>query len=202
MHVYNTRVAWPLLALGRRRPRPAGDAVARANLDWAVDQQRQAAFEHCGFAPGQAPFTHTIAYTLRGLLESGALLEESRYVEAAARGARALLAHLGSDGYLPGRIDPAGRPRTRSACLTGNAQMATVWWRLSAITGEPAFRDAALRSLRYVMACQDLRTADPDRRGAIKGSHPIWGRYAPLTYPSWATKFFIDAQLLSERDGR
>jgi squalene-hopene cyclase-like protein len=199
MHVYNTRVAWPLLALTAWRPRPSWETVARANLDWALRQQRPGGFEHCGFADGDAPFTHTIAYTLRGLLESGALLGERRYVDAAVRGATAVLAHLGPDGYLPGRIDPAGRSRSRSACLTGNAQMATVWSRLFALTGEAAFREGASRSLRFVMACQDLATRDADRHGAIKGSHPIWGSYAPLTYPSWATKFFVDAILLTER---
>ncbi|MGF1595582.1 MAG: hypothetical protein ACFCVK_01410 [Acidimicrobiales bacterium] len=40
----------------------------------------------------------------------------------------------------------------------------------------------------------------PEIRGAIKGSHPIWGRYAPLGYPNWATKFFLDALLLLDAD--
>ena len=46
------------------------------------------------------------------------------------------------------------------------------------------------------MRCQDLATPNPAVRGAIKGSQPIWGRYAPFSYPNWATKFFIDAVLL------
>ena len=40
---------------------------------------------------------------------------------------------------------------------------------------------------------EDVDTEDDDVRGAIAGSYPIWGRYAPLTFPNWATKFFIDA---------
>jgi hypothetical protein len=35
--------------------------------------------------------------------------------------------------------------------------------------------------------------------GGIKGSQPIYGRYAPLQYPNWATKFFIDALIAKER---
>ena len=35
-------------------------------------------------------------------------------------------------------------------------------------------------------------------RGAIKGSHPIWGGYLFGTYPNWAVKFFMDALLLEE----
>jgi hypothetical protein len=197
VHVYNTRVAWPLLALNALDPRPERERVARANLDWALSQQRDGWFRHCGFEAGAAPFTHTIAYTLRGLLESAALLKESRYLDAAVIGARAVLPHLRPDGFLAGRIDAAGRPRGRFACLTGNAQMATVWLRLFELTSERGFRAAAEAALRYVMGCQDLATADANIHGAVKGSQPVWGAYSPFTYPNWATKFLIDALLLS-----
>ena len=30
------------------------------------------------------------------------------------------------------------------------------------------------------------------------GSFPVWGRYAPLQYPNWATKFLADALMLYE----
>lgn len=199
MHTYNTRVAWPLLALNALEPWPEQERIARANLDWALRQQRDGWFGHCGFEAGAVPFTHTIAYTLRGLLEAAVVLGESRYLEAAVRGAQAVLEHLGSDGFLPGRIGPDGRARGRFACLTGTAQMATVWIRLFELTGNRRFRAAAGDSLRYVMAAQDLTTPDADVRGGIKGSQPIWGGYAPFTYPNWAAKFFIDALLLWQK---
>ncbi len=195
MHAYNTRVAWPLLALHAVRPRAAREAVARANLDWAVAQQRAGWFEHCGFAAGEPPFTHTIAYTLEGLVEAGRLLGEPRYVAAARRGADAVFSHLAPDGFLPGRIDAAGRPRARYACLTGTAQMALVWLRLHELDGARRYREAAERALRYVLACQAVDGAGPDIRGGVKGSQPIWGGYAPFTYPSWAAKFLVDALL-------
>jgi hypothetical protein len=53
-----------------------------------------------------------------------------------------------------------------------------------------------IRALCYVRARQETADRSPGLRGAIPGSHPIWGRYAPLTYPNWATKFFVDAQWL------
>ena len=56
--------------------------------------------------------------------------------------------------------------------------------------------DAARRALTFVMAAQDLTTTNPDIRGGIKGSQPVWGRYAPLSFPNWATKFFVDAMWL------
>ena len=52
-----------------------------------------------------------------------------------------------------------------------------------------------MRVLRYVMRHQTTDTTDLDVRGAIKGSQPVWGAYAPFAYPSWAARFFVDAML-------
>jgi hypothetical protein len=73
--------------------------------------------------------------------------------------------------------------------------MAIVWAELFRREAHVPSRDAALAALRFVMSCQDLDTKNLDVRGAIKGSQPVWGRYAPLTFPNWAAKFFVDALL-------
>jgi len=196
-HIYNTRTAWALLLMNTIEFDAGRQAVARCNLDWALSEQRGSGFfEHCAFRAGRAPFTHTIAYTVRGLLESAVLLGEPRYREAALRCADATLAHLREDGHLPSTITPAGHAVAPSCCLTGNCQFAMVWLRLADVAARPHYRQAARRALEHVMSTQDLATANPDRRGAIKGSHPVWGRYAPLSYPNWAAKFFIDAMWL------
>jgi hypothetical protein len=196
-HVYNTRTAWALLRMNQVAHDADRERVARVNLDWAVSEQRASGFfDHCAFAPGSPPFTHTIAYATRGLLESGLLIGETRYREAAERCARAALAHMRDDGFLPGQITVAGSGAASYCCLTGNCQFAIVWAKLYRATGDERFRQAALRALDYVMRCQDLRDANPDVRGGIKGSQPIWGHYAPFCFPNWATKFFIDAMLL------
>lgn len=197
-HVYNTRTAWALLRMNQVEPDARRTNVARANLDWAVaEQQSSGFFDHCAFRPGPPAFTHTIAYTVRGLLESGLLLEDSRYIDAAVRGAEATLEHLRADGFLPSTIDLAGHARSTSCCLTGNCQFAIVWSRLSEVADLPRYRSAARSALAYVMASQDLATADLDIRGAIKGSQPVWAAYAPMSFPNWATKFFVDAMWLN-----
>lgn len=195
-HVYNSRSAWALLQLDRVAPDPDCVAVARANLDWAVAEQRDGYFRHCSFKPGVAPYTHTIAYTIRGLLESGRLLGDARYLESATAAALAMRGHLREDGFVAGQVDEEGRDRATYCCLTGNCQLAIAWAKLHESTGDEAWRRAANRALDYVMSCQDVETDDLNVRGAIAGSHPIWGRYAPLSYPNWATKFFVDAMIL------
>lgn len=195
-HVYNTRVAWSVLKLNALSPSSEGEQVAVANLDWALSQQRNGWFEQCAFTPRVAPFTHTIAYAIRGLLESGILLGEQKYIDAAVRGAEAVMGHVRADGFIPGQIDTAGKAHGRYCCLTGNCQMAIVWLKLFELTGDQRFYHTAASSLRYVMSCQDIHTVDSNIRGGIKGSHPIWNRYTRLSYPNWAAKFFIDGLLL------
>jgi uncharacterized protein YyaL (SSP411 family) len=197
-HVYNTRTAWQLLSLNAISPHPQYIDVARVNLDWAVERQNASGwFDHCAFRPGVAPFTHTIGYALEGLLGAGLLLDESRYVDAARRGAEAVLRHVRPDGFVPGQIDAGGQSVAVYSCLTGNCQLAAVWSRLYERFGDERCRSGAVRTLRYVMRCQDVATDDLDVRGGIKGSQPLWGGYASFVFPSWAAKFFVDAMLLS-----
>ncbi|MGB7442223.1 MAG: hypothetical protein WA919_14240, partial [Coleofasciculaceae cyanobacterium] len=87
----------------------------------------------------------------------------------------------------------------RYCCLTGNCQMAIIWLKLFQLTGDRRYHQAASNSLGYVMSCQDINTSDFNVRGAIKGSQPLWGKYTRLSYPNWATKFFIDGLLMLSR---
>lgn len=199
-HVYNTRTAWAVLRMNQVEYSAERERTARANLDWAVSEQQPGGFfAECAFERGAAPFTHTIAYAARGLLESGALLKDDRYIVAAERCADAALRHVRDDGFLPGQIAIDGRAAAGYCCLTGNCQFSIVWARFFDRTGREDYRRAAIRAMDYVMRCQDIHAANPDVRGAIKGSQPIWGRYAPLAFPNWPAKFFVDAMLLRNR---
>lgn len=199
-HVYNTRTAWALLRMNQVEYGAARERVARANLDWALSEQRSSGFfNECAFERGLAPFTHTIAYATRGLLECGDLLDDARYHRAAQRCADAALRCLREDGFMPGQITVDGEATATYCCLTGNCQFAIVWAKFFDRTENEDYRRGAIRALNYVMRCQDIQTVNPDLRGAIKGSQPIWGKYAPLSYPNWSAKFFVDAMLLRNR---
>ncbi len=192
-HVYNSRVAWAQAKAALRFDDEAAAAVARANLDWACSQQLDNGwFDNCAFTVGAPPFTHTTAYAGRGLLEAGLLLDDQRYVDAAVGVARAAGRHLRADGRLPGRIGTDDTAASSSVCLTGSAQFAIIWFTLAAASGDAIMVDWARRAVDAVGRQQDLGGPD-ETRGAIKGSSPVWGRYAPLGYPNWATKFFVDA---------
>lgn len=199
-HVYNTRTAWAVLCMNQIEYGTERERVARANLDWALaEQQPSGFFDECAFERGRAPFTHTIAYATRGLLESGELLNDRRYVDAAQRCADAALGHVTESGFLPGQIAIDGKAAANYCCLTGNCQFAIIWAKFFERTAHEKYRRAVICALDFVMSCQNISTTNQNIRGAIKGSQPIWGAYAPLSFPNWSAKFFVDAMLLRNR---
>lgn len=211
-HTYNTRTAWALLRCyqlwGDRELRQA----AARNLHWALWRQHADGwFEQAGFRDGVPPYLHTIAYTIRGLLEGGCLLDDDELLDGAALSGRALAHRLVSNredgrhgdrplrgGSLAGAYDCGWQPVGRYRCLTGEAQMAIVWARLFEHTGESLFRAACDRAVRFVAAAQQL-DGPAEVRGAIPGSVPIWGSYSRFEFPNWAAKFFVDAVAAHQR---
>jgi len=201
VHTYNTRTAFALLRAGRLLDDDRFLAAGMRNLRWALAQQRDDGwFEHAGFWPDVPPYLHTIAYTIDGLMEAGLLLKADELCEAARAAAEPLARELVLTDKLAGAYDRGWRAAGHYRCLTGEAQMAIVWARLSARTGRALFREAAERVVRRLAATQHL-AGPPEVRGAIAGSCPIWGEYARLEFPNWAAKFFVDAVAALEAIG-
>jgi uncharacterized protein YyaL (SSP411 family) len=196
-HTYNTRTAWALLRLNSVLPVTGFEEAARRNLDWALgNQQESGLFSNNAFVDGQSPYTHNISYAVCGLQESGWILNEVKYVEAASRCSDSVLRVMRDDGFIPAQISVNGRPAARYSCLTGQAQLAIAWARQFHYTADFRYKEASRQSLAYVKRHQRLKKSPSDLYGAVPGSYPIWGRYAPFSYPNWAVKFFVDALLL------
>jgi len=199
-HTYYTRVAWGLAELGKYTSNLGYQEAACRNVDWALTQQLENGwFRSAGFteAGHNTPFTHTIAYTIEGVLETGDCLGRKDYVDAAARSAEALL-RIGRNGFYCGRYDSEWRSTDRFSCLTGNAQIAGIFLRLREIRNEDKYLPAAQTINRFLCRCQEIEGAS-QTRGAISGSYPIWGKYLRYTFPNWAAKFFADALLLEKK---
>ncbi|MFU2485961.1 hypothetical protein [Thauera sp. WH-1] len=200
-HVYNTRAIWALAAMGVVGNEAGFIAAARRNLDWALTQQRASGwFATNAFVPTRHPFTHTIAYAIRGFIEVGVLLSEPRYLQAAEAAARGIMAVQREDGWLAGTYADGWVAHGSYACVTGVAQMALCWLRLAQLTGDERFRSAAQRAIDYVKRTQRLDDEDEVVRGAIPGSAPIWGAYSRFEFPNWAAKFFADALIMDLGD--
>lgn len=201
-HTYNTRATWALLATAMIADEPAQKSAALRNLDWALAQQRGSGwFANNAFVPDRLPFTHTIAYAIRGFLECGALLGTDTYVDAAIKAARALASAQRSDGWLAGTYDAEWQTGARYCCLTGVAQMSINWLRCDQITDDAELKHRASLGIAFLKRHHRLSDRDDAARGAIAGSAPIWGDYSRFEFPNWAAKFFADA-LMIELSGR
>lgn len=198
MHSYCSRVAWALLEAEGVTGNDAFRESAVANLRWVRSMQTETDwFEHAGFSPSEVPYLHTIAYTVRGLLEGGLALDDDRLVSAARATADRLLSHQREEGSLRGAYDGDWNGAD-FYCLTGNAQIAVVWLRLYELCGDDRYREAASTEISFLKRHHALG-GSTGVRGAIKGSLPVWERYMRLRYPNWAAKFFCDALMITSR---
>jgi hypothetical protein len=199
-HTYDTRASWALLRTGIVAQEPELRSAAVRQLDWALQQQGDNGwFASNAFTTGAAPFTHTIAYAIRGFLESGLLLGDERYLFAARKAAQALAKIQRSDGWLAGAYGRNWTPQASYCCLTGVAQMAINWAVLAVSRGEVEFAHHARLALTYLKRHHRVTARDAVIRGGMAGSYPIWGAYERFSYPAWAAKFFADAVMLVGR---
>jgi len=192
-HSYYARVAAPLARLARATGAAAYEEAARRALDWVVSTQGPDGwFDRAGFTRDEYPTTHTIGYVLEGLVRGGLLLGDAGYIEAADRGARALLGAYRGRGMLAGRYAPGWRPCAHWRCLTGDAQVALTWVLLSRATGEVRYRKAAESIAEGLRRTIRIAPAWPEISGAVQGSWPDWGDYDRYAYPAHAAKYALD----------
>jgi hypothetical protein len=205
-HTYHTRVAWSLLEVYRLIGNESLLAAARRNIAWALNQAEDGGwFRKMGFARDETPLTHTIAYTLRGLLESSAYLDREdrdRIETLVTESLKNILLNYTSGGavssLLPASLNRGWESEDKYSCLAGDAQIAILWLKLSLVNNDARFFQAASRLIDRLKATQSLSSGNPGIRGGIPGSFPIWGRYFPFAYTNWAAKFFTDALMLRE----
>lgn len=207
-HAYNIRVAWALLELFKITGNHVFRETAKKNIYWVLSQtQKNGWINYMGFTETDPPLTHTIAYTLRGLLECSFYFDDNlknnilKLVSIASE--KILLSYQSKSnsnsnyrGFLPGAFNQSWIPDGSFSCLTGNAQIAIIWLKLFRISGDSRFLENAVSMIDQLKLTQNLTSKNQGIRGGISGSYPIWGKYVPFGYPNWAAKFFADSLLL------
>jgi len=79
-------------------------------------------------------------------------------------------------------------------CLTGNAQI--MFFALLYEKNNELKNNLLSSKIYNIIFNKQIKSKNKDINGAIAGSFPINGNYAPYMLPSWASKFFIDSLLL------
>ena len=196
-YTYNTRTAWALLVLGAETGNHVYRDAAVRNIEFALTEQLPNGWfkNNCLYDPNR-PLLHTIAYALRGVLETGIALNNPVYISAVRKAADELLAKQRADGSLAGRYNDRWEPAVKYSCLTGNAQMGIVWGRLHQVTGDEKYLTGMVKANGFMRKVQWLGTGNPGLDGGISGSYPLHGRYGRFEVLNWATKFFVDSLML------
>jgi hypothetical protein len=195
---YNTRTAWALLALSQQvDPDGSLREAGIRNIDFSLTQQLENGWfkSNCLFDQSR-PLLHTIAYCIRGILESGLILNNEKYIERAKTAADALLSVQKEDGSLAGRYNEKWQSEVEWGCLTGDAQTSIIWGKLYRITGNEKYLEAIDRINTYLKKKQIMNRSNPNIYGGIAGADPIHGDYGKFEILNWAVKFFIDALLM------
>ncbi len=175
------------------------------HLAWVLQHYdaEHAWFDLCGFSEedhaARTAVTHTIAYTVWGVLRTSEVVGSAEGKAAAEKVAYAALRRLELSRRLPGVLDYRWRPQSSYACLTGNAQHALIWLHMYEEHGDPRLLNAALKAIDIVKAAQAMDAEDLGVRGGIAGSQPVWGEYIPHAFPNWAAKYFVDALLAKQK---
>jgi len=172
---------------------------ASLNLRWVLQLRdpQTGWIDRCGFSSAdhaaRRAHTHTIAYTLAGLLHMSEQLHIAEGIDAVETAAGRLLDRLERSRSLPGVLDWRWQRQSDYVCLSGNAQVALIWLALAARTQDLRYVNAAFKAIDEVKRAQATGSSREGVRGGVPGSLPIGGDYIPYAFPNWAAKFFVDA---------
>jgi hypothetical protein len=196
---YYTQVAWPMLLYWRSNGGDEIRAAAERVLDRIIAlRTKYGTVAGWGFYLGKPAFTHTIAYTLRGCVESADILDKwHAYGEPieTALDRLARKAEFGS-GRLAGAYQENWRSVDWYSCLTGNVQIALCLLRYEERVKDLRLVNAAAKLVDYVCSKQRLSSGVSAMRGGVAGSFPMWGRYMFMRFPNWAAKYHADALMM------
>lgn len=195
--LFNVLCAWALYRFGEL----TGDVIYRnaaiSSVEGALRFMTTNGWLRANcLSDSRRPLTHTIGYSLQGILEVGALADRDDFLAAAQKTFDPILTRIQPNGFLAGRFDADWRPKVRWSCLTGSAQLAIIGYRLGELFDENRYIHAADLMVNFLKATQRMDTGNPAIDGALPGSFPILGNYMKGGYPNWATKYLLDALIL------
>ncbi len=189
----NTRTAWALMLLSKITGDKKYLEAGTRNIEFAIRlQQPNGYFLDNGFDAVGVPYTHSMAYAIKGVLEASTITGNEKWLQVTEKSYAPLLPLIKKDGFLFGQIDEDFNSTSNYCCLTGNSQLSVIGFKLYSLTGKEEYRQAAGLLIDYVKDKQ-VKSDVPSLSGGVTGSWPISGSYCPYEIPNWSVKFFIDA---------
>lgn len=203
LRAYDTHVAWGLIEAYKTAGNESWLKAAMRHLHHALGFKADNGFvASCCLMNPQMPYTHTLGYYLRGLVEGAAISNDKFLLDVSLDLANRLAGLIKSDGFLAGKIDHLWHPAAAWSCLTGSVQIAACFFRLAEITKDSSLIGKARLLNQYVRrTVKIIGPSDPTDgiTGGIKGAYPTFGYYNRYQFLNWAAKFFVDSSLMELR---
>ena len=197
-YTYNIRTAWALYkAFIVTQNEKYRDAACQNMSAVMLNVKMNGWFPNNCLDNDNNPYLHTIAYTLQGLLELSLLAGENENIDVVIAACSNLAESYKNKNQFFGRYDCGWNPTVKWRCLTGEAQLSVVLYRLSIVTGTDKWKKLADSIVSDLKQTQVLSSRNKNIVGGIKGSQPVYGLYGKYAYLNWAAKFFIDALMLN-----
>ena len=197
--VYDSKVDQSLLDVDRVLKTDKYRKVTKRNFDFiAANQLANGWFNNCDNSKDKndTPLTHTIGYTIEGLMSCYLMNSDKSVLEIAKKTADVLLEKFEKEPHLfAGRYDKSWKVASKSSCMTGNAQISMCWIKLCHVTKNERYLQAAKGMINCLMQAQ-IKSSFPMINGAVPSSYPFWGEYNAYTINSWGVKYFADALML------
>jgi hypothetical protein len=186
---YHTRIIWAMLEANQLLKDNHLEQAMANSLHHFFDEYLEGdQVRNMGFAPSRPTYSHTVAYTLRGALESASILKRKDLLEQLHPVWETLEEIFREHPVVPGTFDLDWKGNYRFKCLSGQAQLALALGRAAQVYDEFMY----IRVARTLMI--DL-LPHIHSNGGMAGSSPVWGPYMRFKYPNWAVKFLLDALL-------
>ena len=207
-HAYHSRVTWSVLKVYKLTNNEKYKDAAVNSINWLLSLVKEDGWiNEMHMIKGENPLTHTIAYTLRGLIECAALLDgelkdriQNIVIQASTKLMEVYEQIINKTGsnlkFLAARYDNKWNKSASYSCLTGNAQMSIIWLKIYQLNKDSRYFQAAEYILSELKKVHSLSNSNLGIRGAIAGSYPVYGKYMQFSYPNWAPKFYADALIL------
>ena len=198
---YYSRVLWPMLMIEREFNLSNSNKILLcikkilSNFD-----NDSCIFKAWSFNRDKPAFTHTIAYTLRGLLESSRLLKDEfisiEIGNIVYNSFAKILTDLNNNNFIIGALDKNGRSDNSFICVTGHFQLSIVSFLLNKYS---LLNDNYFSSKKLFNTAKEGIANSSNfflLKGGINGSIPFHSKYLRFRQPNWAVKFYLDNLLL------
>lgn len=196
---YYTRVIWPILEAADLFNQPQWTNWIYPCFEYYSNLQNDnLTYKNWSFHPNSKAYTHTIAYTLRGILESAVLLKDEQQIKNIKFTALRFIEIYNKHGQLAGSYDEDWKGDYSYICVTGHAQLSIFFSQLYQHTKVSDYHKMAI-SLFEDIKYSPKQGLFGSVKGGVPGSIPIYAKYNALRFPNWAAKFYLDAWWYLER---